>query len=415
MKKIGLCFFLCYSFSLVWATPACVGVIEGTYKPLFELIGATELVSRVESADLAVAERKLQTAKAGVNRWPLSVEIEAKPYRQSSVLQSQSGQTQTASVSVDLVESFRGEGRAGRVLQKEQARLNLAKQQQRLLAQTLRSLVELAALEDLFDLLSYRVDLLARRVEYFLIRQEMGDFVSGELLDTEARLLEARNKLDAIRIRQTSELLKLASGYAPSIDVGSLALPSIRSLPTDIDLVCDESSSFPVREKRMLREIAEHKVAFFRQKQGPQVGFFSNWVNEKVDTFPSQKTTTSGVRLSYTLWAGGAKQAEEVELLNGVHDAEALLALHSQLEFDRIRNWQSSKTVFLSAIRANQIKIAALQQQVIELREKSSSETGVYVVSSDVQLQLSSLIESDIGVRKDFAIGNINNLELYSR
>jgi len=409
---VFLSFFCCSG--ILAASNTCLQGIESAYQPLYRIMQTGGIQARVEAVNLANLQRRLQTAQAAVNRLHVSVDLSTQPYQQDSRRNSFSGRTETVSLSVDLVESIRGQGRTSSQIEQERIQLSLVQQQQRLEAQTLTTLAEIAALNDLQDLLSYRKTLLEQRVEYFSIRRQMGETVSSELLDTESRLLETLNKLDAIRIRQTTEALKLVTNNQERVVVAALALPSIRHISTGVNLTCEPQASYSVQDKRLASQFAEHQVRWFRQRQGVQVGLFSNWVNEKVEQFQSQKTTTTGVKLSYNLWSGGAGRAEETALVNAQLIAQDELVLQKQLEADRIVNWENSKTVFLNAMRANQIKIEALQQQVAQLEDRRVQEAGLFVVSSDTQLQLSLLLESDIGVRKDFIVANLNLLAAYN-
>lgn len=409
---VFLSFFCC--MGMVQAAPACLQGVESAYQPFYQVMQTGGLQARVESVNLANFQRRLQSAQAAVNRWPVSVDVSTQPYQQDSRRNSFSGRTETVSVSVDLVETVRGQGRTSSQLEQQRVELSLVQQQLRLQAQTLVTLVEMAALNDLQELLTYRKTLLQQRVEYFSIRREMGDSVSTELLDTESRLLETLNKLDAIRIRQTTESLKLVAHQQQRIQPNTLALPSIRQIPTTIHLSCQSDTAFSVQDKYLASQLADREISKFRQRQGIQIGFFSNWVNEKVENAQAQKTTTTGVKFTYNLWSGGAGHAEETALVNAHFIAQDELVLQKQLEADRIENWHNSKTVFLNAMRANQIKIEALQQQVVQLEERRLQEAGMFVVASDTQLQLSLLLESDIGVRKDFIVANLNLLAAYN-
>lgn len=409
---VFLSFFCC--MGMVQAAPACLQGVESAYQPFYQVMQTGGLQARLESVNLANLQRRLQSAQAAVNRWPVSVDVSTQPYQQDSRRNSFSGRTETVSVSVDLVETVRGQGRTSSQLEQQRVELSLVQQQLRLQAQTLVTLVEMAALNDLQELLTYRKTLLQQRVEYFSIRREMGDSVSTELLDTESRLLETLNKLDAIRIRQTTESLKLVAHQQQRIQPNTLALPSIRQIPTTIHLSCQSDTAFSVQDKYLASQLADREISKFRQRQGIQIGFFSNLVNEKVENAQAQKTTTTGVKFTYNLWSGGAGHAEETALVNAHFIAQDELVLQKQLEADRIENWHNSKTVFLNAMRANQIKIEALQQQVVQLEERRLQEAGMFVVASDTQLQLSLLLESDIGVRKDFIVANLNLLAAYN-
>lgn len=409
---VFLSFFCC--MGMVQAAPACLQGVESAYQPFYQVMQTGGLQARLESVNLANLQRRLQSAQAAVNRWPVSVDVSTQPYQQDSRRNSFSGRTETVSVSVDLVETVRGQGRTSSQLEQQRVELSLVQQQLRLQAQTLVTLVEMAALNDLQELLTYRKTLLQQRVEYFSIRREMGDSVSTELLDTESRLLETLNKLDAIRIRQTTESLKLVAHQQQRIQPNTLALPSIRQIPTTIHLSCQSDTAFSVQDKYLASQLADREISKFRQRQGIQIGFFSNLVNEKVENAQAQKTTTTGVKFTYNLWSGGAGHAEETALVNAHFIAQDELVLQKQLEADRIENWHNSKTVFLNAMRANQIKIEALQQHVLQLEERRLQEAGMFVVASDTQLQLSLLLESDIGVRKDFIVANLNLLAAYN-
>lgn len=409
---VFLSFFCC--MGMVQAAPACLQGVESAYQPFYQVMQTGGLQARLESVNLANLQRRLQSAQAAVNRWPVSVDVSTQPYQQDSRRNSFSGRTETVSVSVDLVETVRGQGRTSSQLEQQRVELSLVQQQLRLQAQTLVTLVEMAALNDLQELLTYRKTLLQQRVEYFSIRREMGDSVSTELLDTESRLLETLNKLDAIRIRQTTESLKLVAHQQQRIQPNTLALPSIRQIPTTIHLSCQSDTAFSVQDKYLASQLADREISKFRQRQGIQIGFFSNLVNEKVENAQAQKTTTTGVKFTYNLWSGGAGHAEETALVNAHFIAQDELVLQKQLEADRIENWHNSKTVFLNAMRANQIKIEALQQQVVQLEERRLQEAGMFVMASDTQLQLSLLLESDIGVRKDFIVANLNLLAAYN-
>lgn len=393
---------------------ACLQGFESAYQPFHQAMAAGAVQSRVESVNLASLEKRLQSAQAGVNRWPITLDASAQPYQQDSQRRQFSGRTDTLSLSIDLVETLGRRARTDSRLEQERLELNRLQQQQRLLAQTLIILVEIASLNDLQVLLSSRKTHLEQRSEYFSIRREMGDSVSSELLDTESRLLETLNKLDAVNIRHTSESLKLVSHQSVSNGHSALPLPSVRHISTNVNLLCPPESSFSVQDRTLAVQRASHQINLFQQRQGVQVGLFSNWVHESVQQSQPQQTTTSGVRLSYNVWSGGASRAEKTALVNAHLIALDELALHHQLEADRIQNWNNSKAIFLSAMQANHIKIEALQQQVAQLSERRGLEAGLFVASSDTQLQLSLLLESDIGVRKDFIVANLGLLATYT-
>jgi len=395
----------------VFANELCVKTADSSLGAVIDYIERHKHYDESAQSLLKTATRARLAAEAGVGVLPVSSQFSSKYYDTDSTNSTftERGVDSTLSLSVDVIEAFAGSDRsiAEKNLRLAQLRERSAKGEMQM--RSYETAIEIMASQQLEEIFNARAEVLSQQVEYFSIRREMGDKVSSELLEAEAKTLELIAKLDALKIKRNEHILSLSGGDPAT----GFALPSFDKLNNEFSLSCDPQSSVDVLIASLQADVAKEEVNQFEYKNFASLSAYTNVVSERVYDGDDQDKVTTGLEFVMPLWDGGRTNANRQQRRYAQERSELAREDASRNAKLALMNWTNVKKVLGMTIKANDSKSAGLALEAEKLTERRRLGDSVFLEFSDLLIQISLLAESSVGVKKDYVLSYLRAAKPY--
>ena len=365
-----------------------------------------------KKSELLQKKSLLPVKEMALGQIPSSISIKNDVYYQD-VLNDRGDIKQndtTISASLDLMELIQGNVESIAQIDLLLAKTEVLSAQAIERKETYKSIVEIKAVNDQIKSFQKRKLILDRKIEYLRIRQEMGEQVSSDLLDSQAQLIELTSKIDAAVIKRSRETTKLEV----SIIFNPELLGGLSELAKNLSITCNPEDNFNVTLAHYQVEIAKRKRDKFLDSNGLGVDFYANRVAEN-DLGSSEVLNkfTAGLELSYPIWQGGAYKAEKATMDNDVQLASILKSDALRFAKDELIDWVNVKKVLEATLITNEMKYQGQLEEYKKLTERVSLGDSVFLELSDLAIQVSLVEEAMIGIRKDLLLKFLDVLAQY--
>jgi len=399
LQTITIVFFFVLS-NTSWAENS--RCLDGPLKSLESyriLVSEKGAYSELELIRLNQEKIALKASEQGLGIIPINSQFSSKLYTSEALNDpgKDNGLDSTFSLTVDVVEAFKGASASLKQLDYLLAKQKVKRAQAKLKVESIKALLELSASKELESIYLNRKQLLEQKVEYYQINQQLGGTWSGDLLEAESRLLEVDNKIDALLIKRSQTLMGLANS-GPELFAVVPILGGLKILP----LTCLVSDDKNVALAQLELEIARKRLVQLDADNGYRVDGFWNVTSERDanGSSPLNKSTI-GIDLTIPLFDGGQRNAQREQFKANIDQAE--LSYRESVRQARVSliDWSNREDILLKTLEANALKFSKQQNELVGMMERRNLGDSVFIEMTDLAQQMTLLQESMIGLQKD--------------
>ena len=368
-------------------------------------IGAS-LPSLEPSRNRSVAQVNEQRRET--NELPIDLSLSAQSFREDNINTGVEADKEVSEVSLNIGLDIWNEHARRKV---SQAKLDgsltdLERIDNQITSEILRSAVDISETLELISIFETRDNLLVTKVEYYTLREKLGETVSRDLLQARTDQIENQNKLISAKVKLSSLAGKINIGLAQSEKLPSLS--PYHSITSDFG--CNDED-YLVREARNALKLAESRFLQRKMDLSPKLSGFAKQSRSRTDQGVFQETEKFGLDVSIPFFSGGknyfglknAKDQIEVATKN-----LSLAKIRSDRQIDQRR-----ETEFVYQQNAKSIleDLKSKEARLEEIRERRNLGQSVYEEMVDTALEISRLRESRLSVVSRFLKGWVDFLE----
>ena len=238
-----------------------------------------------------------------------------------------------------------------------------------------------------------------KQVDYFETLKVAGEKVSNELLKLNEKILDANDKLAALKVQQISSSLRI--NLQPN-NVKSIGNSNAIYFFEKMNFICFPRDSIKYKIALLEKNYVQQLMKGEKYNQWPSVNIFNNYSRaKKKSTEVLTDNQTYGIKLSINLYNGGrdvysihesARKLEEID-----RKIESELA-RSELN---LTQWESTRRIYLASLVTLNTKLKSINEKIMELSEREKLGDSIFIELTDATLEASSVSENLISVQAE--------------
>ena len=290
------------------------------------------------------------------------------------------------------------------------AHTDLVEIENQIAAEILLASLDISQTLSLIDILEARTKLLDRKVEYFVLREKLGETVSRDLLIARSDRIENQNKIISARVKLTSLASKINIGLAEADKFPKLSPYEIIEGKFDCNFEFDDE-----RNARADLAIAEAELIQRKTNFAPTISGFVTQSRTRQNQGRIIEEEKIGVDITIPLFSGGKTTNALAAGRDNVTVARRTLAI--ALEKGEKNLAQRVETEYVYQVNAASLasEIGKKEDLLTELAERKALGQSVFEEMSDAAIEISRLREARLSVVSRFLSGWIEFLASANR
>ena len=270
----------------------------------------------------------------------------------------------------------------------------------------LNSALDISETQALITILETRNNLLVTKVEYYTLREKLGETVARDLLQARTDQIENQNKIISARVKLSTLAGKLNIGLTQAEKIPTLS-PYHQ---IDSKFAC-AAEDYLVTEARDALKLAEARLLQRQMNFSPKVSGFVRKSRSRTDQGVFQETEKIGVDLSIQFFSGGRNIfgiQNSVDQIDVATENLSLAKIRSDRQIDQRRE---TEYVYQQNAKSISADLEGKEALLEEIRERRDLGQSVYEEMVDTALEISRLRESRLSVVSRFFKGWVDYLE----
>jgi len=290
------------------------------------------------------------------------------------------------------------------------ANTDLEEVENQIAAEILTTALDISQTLSLLDILEARTNLLNNKVEYFELREKLGETVSRDLLIARSDRIENQNKIISARVKLTS--------LASKINIGLAEAETFPKLSPYETIEGKFGCTFEFDDERNARAdlaVAEAELIQKKTNFAPTVSGFVTQSRTRQNRGRIVEEEKIGIDITIPLFSGGKTLNAYEASRDNVSVARRTLSI--ALEKGERTLTQRVETEFVYQVNAATLEseISKKEDLLNELSERKALGQSVFEEMSDAAIEISRLRESRLSVVQRFFSGWIEFLASANR
>lgn len=408
----------CFAATPIFA--GCNAFDSGFLKSAIEVTSKSSAEVRDEAVRVRAKQRSYTASQSTISVLPAAITANSQAYQISQNRVRAAGHATTFSVSFDVRQFLKGVKNRIAKSEVDTLRIELRQLKSNAEKEKIKAFINVNYIDYAVKNLEQKKNHLENRIEYFSIKNNLGENIERDEGRTILKLQETENKINGFKVQRDFILSQLDNldknkGIPVLVNFTNLVNNLEEYLVKMPRIECAPSSSFSIRLAELSLSDAKLKLENLQEQVGVQVGLFGNYNLQKNSRADSSVKNTLGVNIAYTIWRGGQEKAEIEQQESIILNYQDQLDTELKSQLNRKSHWQRTKNIYEESIHVLNKKILGVQKDIIRYRLNLSIRGGIYLQLSDLLIQEAEFTESFYALIKEYMTAYLDNAYSYDR